>query len=98
MTGIALTPAGLAALQQRLADESAIETIETYCVRSACRDDVLQHRMWDTRPMLDAREHCNEVLDMLQLRLLYAELRGLIERDAKFPHLVRINPLPEPQP
>ena len=54
--------------------------------------------MWDTRPMLDAREHCNEVLDMLQLRLLYAELRGLIERDAKFPHLVRINPLPEPQP
>lgn len=88
-TAPALTPSGLAALQQRIADEAVIETIETYCCPSECRDDVHQQRLWDTRPMLDPREHCPEILDMLQLHLDYAEIRGLVRR-SKHWHLVQI--------
>ena len=87
---VALTPLGLAKLQQRIADAAVIADIETACVRTG----PAAHRLWDTRPMLDPREHCPESIDMAELALLYAELRGLITIDTLHPHLVRINPQP----
>ena len=49
-------------------------------------------RWYDTRPMVDQREHCPEVIDMHELHLQWALDNGLAHRHLTQPHLVRINP------
>lgn len=51
----------------------------------------LSRRTYDVRPMLDAREHSPEELDMAREALGYALGRGLVVRDDEAqPYLVRI--------
>lgn len=52
------------------------------------------YRWYDTRPMLDDREYSPPVIDMNAQALDYALMRGLIERHAGEPHLVRITRQP----
>jgi hypothetical protein len=51
-------------------------------------------RWYDTRPMLDDREHSSPIVDMNTQALDYALLRGLIVRHASQSHLVRITRQP----
>jgi hypothetical protein len=85
------TPADASLLQQGLAIANAavISDIETEAVRVHI---ALPGRWYDTRPMLDPREHCGPVIDMAAQSLAYAEASGLIHRHAHERHLVCINP------
>lgn len=77
-------------LQQALtiANRAVISDIECNCVRL---ENVPTGRPWfDTRPMVDPREHAPESLDMATQALAYAEASGLIERNPQYRHLVRI--------
>lgn len=47
-------------------------------------------RAFDTRPMIDPREHCNDVLDMAAQALCYGEALGLFERHPVQRYLVRL--------
>lgn len=47
-------------------------------------------RWWDTRPMVDHREHAAESVDRMRLALDYALSVGLIQMHPQLPHLVRI--------
>ena len=60
-----------------IANESAIECIESEAVRIDLGDGL---RWYDTRPMLDPREHCAESIDLMTRRLQYAEASGLVTR------------------
>lgn len=81
------TTAALERLQQRIADRACISDIETEGIAERDRHG---RRWYDTRPMLDAREHCDEMIDMAHEALDYAIARGLVVRHAELPHLVRI--------
>jgi hypothetical protein len=82
-------PERLAAADHRaylIADAAAVADIE-----SSCPSSMVGGQRWhDTRPMLDEREHCSEVIDMARQALDHAAERGLIERRLSEPHLVRI--------
>lgn len=66
----------------------------------ACVDDIRSMAIaapggyWDTRPMLDPREHSAAWIDMAEQALAYAELRGLIQRHPADHHLVRVQYVP----
>lgn len=68
----------------------------------ACVDDIRSMAAsapggyWDTRPMLDSREHSAAWIDMAQQALDYAHLRGLLQRHPLHDHLVRITHVPQP--
>lgn len=47
-------------------------------------------RTYDTRPMIDPREHSPEVIDMSAEALRFADATGLIERHPERPYLVRL--------
>lgn len=83
------TPTQRASLQLRLADSAAIADI----VDGAARCTDISDGIWlDIRPMLDAREHSGEALDMYTEAIDYALWRKLITRhpDPQQPHLVRV--------
>jgi hypothetical protein len=63
----------------------AVEHIEAY----GDRIDV-PGRWYDTRPMLDLREHPPESVDLACLALRTARALGVIEHHAEHPHLVLI--------
>lgn len=79
----ATTPEAQAALCQRIADRAAIDDIRGAAIPAGGG--------WlDTRSMLDLREHSPLYVDIATEALLYAELRGLIERHNHATHLVRV--------
>ena len=80
-----MTPAQLVGLAHRLADRFVIDAIAAAGVPEA-----LQGRRWyDTRPMLDPREHSGPAIDQAQEVLRYAHERGLISPHPEHAHLVR---------
>lgn len=70
-----------------IANRAAICDIESECVATEDDDGA---RWYDTRPMVDPREHSGELIDMATDTLVYAEASGLIRRHAQHRHLVRI--------
>jgi hypothetical protein len=70
-----------------IANRAAIADIETECVAITLGDGL---RWYDTRPMIDPREHCGELLDMATQTLAYADAAGLIARHPQQRHMVRL--------
>jgi len=69
----------------RLAHRLVLQDIE------ACHEVVEDGQRWlDTRPMVDPREHCPEVVDMATEALAHADDWKLIRRHPTQPHLVRV--------
>jgi hypothetical protein len=48
-------------------------------------------RWYDTRPMLDEREHPPQVLELMSKALAFALASGAARRHSSLPHLVRVN-------
>jgi hypothetical protein len=70
----------------RIADAAVAADIETGCPRH-----VEAGRTWyDTRPMLDPREHSPEMLDMATDAIQYGVETGLLVRHAEHSYLVRV--------
>lgn len=72
-----------------IADRACVDDIRTMAVAAP-------GGYWDTRPMLDDREHSPAWIDMAQQALAYADLRGLLQRHPADHHLVRIKHVPQP--
>lgn len=82
-TAPAASPEAQAALCQRIADRACLDDIRAAAIPAGGG--------WlDTRSMLDLREHSELYVDIAAEALLYAELRGLIERHHHATHLVRV--------
>jgi hypothetical protein len=78
-------------LQRGLAigNQAVIETVECEAVRVQLPEP---GRWYDTRPMLDPREHAPQVIDMAAEALSYGETAGLLRRHTAHRHLVCIVP------
>ena len=75
-------------LAVRIADRAVVADIQSFGV--AVRSGGL--RAWDCRPMVDAREHCEEVVDMAREAIVYAVARGLaVVDDPAQPYVLRID-------
>ncbi len=70
----------------RIASQAVVADIQT----NACHTELDGVVWWDTRPMLDPREHAPQALDMALLALDYAVLAGLAVRHPDSPYLLRI--------
>jgi len=79
--------AGLSELATRLADRAAVCDVETEGIRVR---DFGAGRWYDTRPMLDEREHSPEGVDMLREAIAYALQRGLAQAHPHHPHMLCI--------
>lgn len=78
--------ADLMARAFRIANQAVVADIQCNAIHTKVEDTV----WWDTRPMLDPREHAPQVLDMALLALDYAVLSGLAARHQDHPYLLRI--------
>lgn len=76
-------------LARAIADRACVDDIRTMAVAAP-------GGYWDTRPMLDDREHSPAWIDMARQALAYADLRGLLQRHPADHHLVRIKHVPQP--
>lgn len=72
----------------RIANQAVVADIETTCpaLRSPCG----RFSWYDTRPMLDEREHCAAVVDMAREAITYGVDTGLLVRHDEHPHWVRV--------
>lgn len=70
-----------------IANRAVVCDIESECVRVDMGDSL---RWYDTRPMVDPREHSPDCIDMATQALHYGEQAGLIERHPAHRHLVRV--------
>jgi hypothetical protein len=70
----------------RIARQAVVADIECNANRTKLDEAV----WWDTRPMLDPREHAPESLDMALQALDFAVLSGLAVRHQDKPYLLRI--------
>lgn len=78
----------------RLADRASISDIEMYATR--CGVDAQQRPIYDTRPMIDRREHCDDTVEMAMQAITYAASRGLIRQaSSDSPHIVVVCRMPE---
>lgn len=82
-----MTPIQLAELAHQLADRACISDIE---VHAHAQTDDLGRKWYDTRPLLDPREQCDDFIEMNLQALAYAHERGLISPHPVNTHLVRI--------
>lgn len=78
--------ATLMSAAMRIARQSVVADIECNANRTKLEGTVY----WDTRPMLDPREHAPEALDMALQALDFAVLSGLAVRHQDKPYLLRI--------
>ncbi len=78
----------------RLLDQYLICDVE--CNGIAVQLDPGDRRWYDTRPMLDRREHSPEWVDMAELAIAWGLQRGVLRPHAQQPHLVRCEPVPLP--
>ena len=71
----------------RIANAAVVADIESNCpaLRSPCGTT-----WYDTRPMLDQREHSSEVVDMAALAIQYGVEAGLLLRHAEHPYWLRV--------
>ena len=74
----------------RLADCAVVADIETEC---AVVEDA-GHRWYDLAPLLDQREHCAQVLDMVTESLCYGLARQLLVMHPTNKNLVRVIKVP----
>lgn len=86
-----MTPIQAAELAHQIADRAVICDIECHAVRTR---DYAERVCWYIAPMLDAREHAPEVIDMMLQAIDYALQRGLISRHPAFKDVVYINRSP----
>jgi hypothetical protein len=84
------TPTALIAASFKLANHWVTSTIQCECVRVTDAEHGHAGTWWDTRPMLDPREHAPQVVDMATEALQYALDTGLAIRHPRAPHLVRL--------
>ena len=72
----------------RLANAAVVSDIESNCpaLRSACGTIT----WYDTRPMLDQREHSPEVIDMASEAIEYGVESGLLIRHEQHPYWLRV--------
>lgn len=75
-----------AALAHQLADRASVADIECHGVQVHTHGQ----RWYDTRPMLDRHEYCDQSIDMARQAIDYALQRGLVEPHPGQPHLLRI--------
>ena len=87
MSADALQAGQLLALGLGIANRAAVADIESGSVAVLATDGL---RWYDTRPMVDPREHSGELIDMATETLAYAEMSGLIRRHTAQRHMVRI--------
>lgn len=87
-----MTPIQLAELAHQLADRACICDIE--CDAWQTDDEMGGPHWYDTRPMLDPRETCDDSIEMARQALQYAHERGLISPHPIHSHLVRITRRP----
>ncbi len=78
--------AHLVAQAFHLANRAVISDIETEAVRVRHGGET----WWDTRPMVDPKEHAPQSIDMAQQAIDYALAAGLAVRHQFEPHLLRI--------
>lgn len=76
----------LVAMAFELANARVIEDLESY----ATRQTIGGWTWWDTRPMLDPREHAPEAIDMARQAIDYALSSGLAMRHPREGHLVHV--------
>jgi hypothetical protein len=72
-----------------VARDAIVADIQTECARAAAPGETTCD-WYDTRPMLDPREHAPQVLDMAARALALADAMRIITRHPGAPHLVRI--------
>jgi hypothetical protein len=65
-----------------IANRAVVADIESNCIRVGA--------WYDTRPMIDPREHAAEALDMAAELLRYGEAAGVIKRHPRQRYMVRI--------
>jgi hypothetical protein len=85
------TPTATAACSTRadvLADMYVVSDIEVLCPNLRLPDDT--RRWYDSRPMLDPREHSQEVIDMATLAIEHGLERGLLQRHPQQAHLLNV--------
>lgn len=84
-----LTEQEKARLEQavRIAGVAVIELITTECVKS--RQKASGALLYDTRPMLDTREHSPAIVDWHAEMLAYGLAAGVLQRDSADHHLVK---------
>jgi hypothetical protein len=76
----------------RIANDAVVADIESNCpaLHSPCG----RITWYDTRPMLDPREHSPELVDMAQEAIQYGVDSGLLVRHAEHPHWLRVAQAP----
>jgi hypothetical protein len=72
-----------------VARDAIIADIQTECAKAAAPGEAAAD-WYDTRPMLDPREHAPQVLDMAARALALADAMRIITRHPHAQHLVRI--------
>lgn len=72
----------------RIANAAVVADIESNCpaLRSPCGTMT----WYDTRPMVDEREHSPEVVDMAAVAIQYGVEAGLLLRHAEHPYWLRV--------
>lgn len=73
-----------------IANRAVLEDLDDYAVPATIEWAGIPAKCFDTRPMLDPREHAPEAIDMATEALGFAERSGLIERHPQHRYLVRI--------
>ncbi len=77
----------------RIADRAAVHDIEIFAAE--CGRDAAGRPVYDTRPMLDEREHSPDCVEMATQAIAYAASRGLIRATSEAtPHHVAIVRMP----
>lgn len=76
-------------LATAIADRAAAEDVRTMAIAAP-------QGYWDTRPMLDSREHSPAWIDMAEQAIQYLELRALLQRHPIDRYLVRLKHVPQP--
>jgi len=71
--------------QPDMAAKFVVADIETNCVHVTLPDGT---GWYDTRPLLDPREHCDDAVEMASQALQWAEGHAVITRHAAQPWLV----------
>jgi len=78
--------AALMSAAVRIANQAVVADIQCNAAHTKLDGQV----WWDTRPMLDPREHAPQELDMALQALDYAVLAGVAYRHQDRPYLLRI--------
>lgn len=88
-SGNAVAMGDMIRLATAIADRAAVDDIRSMATAAP-------GGYWDTRTMLDEREHSAAWIDMATQAIDYAALRGLITRHPRDHYLVRVKHVPQP--